>query len=105
MLRGAGAPAVASPPVTRVMRKIEVYSSDYCAFCWSLRRLLDEKGVDYTVISVDEHPEKRAEAIRRGGDGTVPQVFVDGQPAGGLDDIHILDLAGRLDPLLGLSPD
>lgn len=91
-------------PVSKMvtsMPKVEVYASDYCAFCWGARRLLDEKGVDYTVYSVDEDPEKRTEMKHRGGGGTVPQIFIDGQPIGGCDDIHVLDIAGRLDALLG----
>ena len=36
------------------------------------------------------------------GATTVPQILIDGQPVGGCDDIHALDRAGRLDPLLGL---
>jgi glutaredoxin 3 len=31
---------------------------------------------------------------------TVPQIFIDGQPMGGFDDLNRLDLNGMLDPLL-----
>jgi glutaredoxin 3 len=37
---------------------------------------------------------------RAGGRTTVPQIFIDGRHVGGCDDIHALDAAGRLDPLL-----
>jgi glutaredoxin 3 len=30
----------------------------------------------------------------------VPQIFIDGRHVGGCDDIHALDAAGGLDPLL-----
>ena len=32
----------------------------------------------------------------------VPQILIAGQAVGGCDDIHALDRAGKLDPLLGL---
>jgi glutaredoxin 3 len=37
---------------------------------------------------------------RAQGRRTVPQIFVDGRGLGGSDDLHALDRAGRLDPLL-----
>ena len=51
-----------------------------------------------------EAPERRAEMMQRAmGRRTVPQIFIDGKPVGGSDDIHALDRAGKLDPMLGLS--
>jgi glutaredoxin 3 len=47
--------------------------------------------------------KKRTEmAERKPGARTVPQVFIDDVAYGGCDDIHALDDAGKLDPLLGL---
>ena len=36
------------------------------------------------------------------GDGrrSVPQIFIDDQHIGGCDDLHAIDRAGKLDPLL-----
>ena len=34
------------------------------------------------------------------GRTTFPQIFINGQHVGGCDDIHALDRAGKLDPLL-----
>ena len=39
-------------------------------------------------------------AVRAGGRRTVPQIFIGGVHVGGCDDIHALDAAGKLDPLL-----
>jgi glutaredoxin 3 len=38
--------------------------------------------------------------MARGGGDTVPQIFIAGRPVGGSDELHALDAAGRLDPLL-----
>jgi glutaredoxin 3 len=37
---------------------------------------------------------------RAAGRRTVPQIFIDGAHIGGCDDLHALDHAGGLDPLL-----
>ena len=64
------------------------------------RRLLNKKGIDYTEIQVDKHPEKRAEMTQRSGRHTVPQIFIGETSIGGYDDMAALDRAGKLDPLL-----
>jgi glutaredoxin 3 len=42
---------------------------------------------------------------RSEGRRTVPQIFVDGRGLGGSDDLHALDRAGSLDPLLRSEAD
>ena len=39
-------------------------------------------------------------AVKAGGRWTVPQIFIGDRHVGGSDDIHALDAAGKLDPLL-----
>lgn len=85
------------------MPKIEVYASMWCGYCARAKALLARKGVAYTEYDVDADPARRREMMDRGGGYTVPQIFVDGRPVGGCDDIHALDAEGRLDPLLGLG--
>ena len=41
--------------------------------------------------------------VERSGRRTVPQIFIDGDPIGGFDDLAALDAAGQLDPLLGIA--
>ncbi|WP_261405714.1 glutaredoxin 3 [Chenggangzhangella methanolivorans] len=63
--------------------------------------LLRRKGVAFEEIDVGREPERRPEMIERaGGRMTVPQIFIDGAHVGGCDDLHALDRAGGLDPLL-----
>lgn len=85
------------------MARVEIYITRWCPYCFAARSLLDRKGVEYEVIDVGEAPERRAEMTQRAmGRRTVPQVFIDGKPVGGSDDIHALDRAGKLDAMLGL---
>jgi len=85
------------------MPNIVVYLTPLCPYCYRARRLLDEKGVEYTVINVagdDGLWEKMTERSRR---YTVPQIFIDDLPIGGFDDMAALDADGKLDGLLGLA--
>ena len=38
------------------------------------------------------------------GRTSVPQIFINGDPVGGSDDLHTLDRAGKLDALLAADP-
>lgn len=83
------------------MAKIELYSGFLCGYCFAAKRLLRRKGVSFDEIKVGFRPARRAEMMERaGGSHTVPQIFIDGKHIGGCDDLHALDAAGRLDPLL-----
>jgi glutaredoxin 3 len=81
-------------------QRIEMYATSWCPYCERARALLRAKGAAFEEISIEEHPERRDEMIRRSGRRSVPQVFIDGQHIGGSDDLHALDAAGGLDPLL-----
>lgn len=83
------------------MPSITIYTRSDCPYCHMAKDLLRRKGVAFDEIDVGREPERRAEMIERaGGRMTVPQIFIDGRHVGGCDDLHALDRAGRLDPLL-----
>ncbi|PID62117.1 MAG: glutaredoxin [Gammaproteobacteria bacterium] len=76
-----------------------VYSSVICGFCRAARRLLDQKGWDYTVLGVDGNAGRRREMMDLSGGHTVPQIFFGQHHIGGFDDIAALEAAGELDAL------
>jgi len=82
------------------MQKVIFYGTKLCPYCMMARRLLNKKGVDFTEIRVDKHPEIRTEMIKRSGRRTVPQIFIGETSIGGYDDMVALDRAGKLDALL-----
>ena len=83
------------------MKTVEIYTSPACGYCSAAKRLLVRKGAAYTEFDVSRDASLRSEMTRRSGGGyTVPQIFIGGQHVGGCDDLHALDHAGRLDPLL-----
>jgi glutaredoxin 3 len=84
------------------MPQIVIYTTSTCPYCRAAKQLLDLKKIAYQEIPVDGDPQKRAEMSRLAeGRSTVPQIFIDGQPIGGCDDLYALESAGELDRLLG----
>lgn len=83
------------------MASVVIYTRQYCGYCSAAKALLEKKGVDYVEHDATGKPELRAEMIDKSrGRTTFPQIFINGQHVGGCDDIHALDRAGKLDPLL-----
>ena len=79
---------------------IVIYSASWCPYCARALALLKSKDVQVTVIDVDAQPDKRAEMQSRTGRRTVPQISIGDRHIGGCADLHELDRAGGLDPLL-----
>ncbi len=78
-----------------------MYATEVCPYCRRAEALLRVKGAVIDKIRVDLEPARRAEMMARsGGRRTVPQIFIDGRHVGGCDDLHDLDRAGDLGPLL-----
>jgi glutaredoxin 3 len=87
--------------VETAMPDIVMYSKPTCPYCHAAKDLLVRKGVTFEDVDISRFPERRAEMIQRAsGRTTVPQIFIGGRHVGGCDDLHALDRAGGLDPLL-----
>jgi glutaredoxin 3 len=83
------------------MPKIEIYTTRYCPYCNTAKALLQRKAVAYEEINLSQDFGRRDEMIERAnGRMTVPQIFINGFHVGGSDDLHALERAGKLDPLL-----
>ena len=83
------------------MKTGEIYTTPICGYYMRAKRLLDQKGGAFTEMEVMGNLEKRAEMVQRSGGGrTVPQIFIDGSPIGGCDELHALERTGKLDPML-----
>ncbi|MEA5159357.1 glutaredoxin 3 [Cereibacter johrii] len=83
------------------MKSVEIYTTPTCGYCQAAKSLLRRKGVSYTETDVSSDPSLRAAMTQRAhGRRTVPQIFIGGQHVGGCDDLHALEDAGKLDPML-----
>ncbi|MFM1841413.1 MAG: glutaredoxin 3 [Cyanobacteriota bacterium] len=81
--------------------KVEIYTWSTCPFCLRALALLRQKGVDFQEYCIDgDQAARELMAERANGRRSLPQIFIDDQPIGGCDDLHALDRAGELDPLL-----
>lgn len=82
-------------------QRVTFYCTATCPYCIRAEQLLRERGVaDLDKIRVDLEPRRRQEMIERSGRHTVPQIFIGATHVGGCDDLHALDAAGGLEPLL-----
>jgi glutaredoxin 3 len=83
---------------------VKVYTTDYCPYCDRAKALLTRRGIPFEEIDVSDDDQKRAWLVKAtGGRRTVPQIFIDGQPVGGSDEIHELDRRGELVKLAKIS--
>lgn len=83
------------------MAQVIIYTRQFCGYCASAKALLAEKGVDFVEHDATGRPEIRSEMIEKAhGRNTFPQIFINGDHVGGCDDLHALDRAGKLDPML-----
>lgn len=84
--------------------RVLMYLTASCPYCQAAERLLAAKGVrDIEKVRVDLDPARREEMMQKSGRRTVPQIWIRGRHVGGCDDLHALEDAGGLDPLLGAA--
>ncbi len=85
-------------------KNVEIYCSQFCGYCHRAKMLLENKGIEYNEISVDNNMDKRQEMVNRSaGVTSVPQIFIEDEHVGGCDDLYALETQGLLDEKLGLT--
>ena len=82
--------------VALLMSRIVVYSTRWCGYCIRAKALLDDKGIPYEEVLLDEEPEFRKRLFELTGGWTVPQVVIDGEPVGGFAELWRLERSGAL---------
>ena len=82
---------------------VKIYTRQWCGYCAAAEHLLTDKGVAFENIDCTGDQEKRRWLVEVTGRTTVPQIFIDGRPIGGYDDMRALDRRGELDALLAGS--
>ena len=81
------------------MARIRMYSTTWCGYCVRAKTLLEQRGLEYEEIVMDDDPAFRQKMLDMTGRWTVPQIFIDDQPIGGYTELWALDRAGKLDDL------
>ncbi len=82
------------------MAKVLMYTTPQCPFCVGAKALLRRKGVPFEEIDVGTDATLREKMIKESGRRTAPQVFINGVPIGGFEELRALDQDGQLDRLL-----
>lgn len=80
------------------MKKVTIYTTQYCGFCRRAKALLSKRGIPFEEIDVDGDDEKREWLVGATGQHTVPQIFFDQESIGGCSDLEDLDRRGTLMP-------
>ncbi|MBA2568504.1 MAG: glutaredoxin [Actinobacteria bacterium] len=78
------------------MARIVMYTTRWCGYCVRAKTLLNERGLTYEEISLDEEPRFRQRLFDLTGGWTVPQILIDDQPIGGYVELWRLDKDGKL---------
>ena len=86
------------------MSSVKVYTTDYCGYCVSAKKLLERRGITYEEINLARDADSRAELSSITGMFTFPQIVVEGQPIGGFSELLAADREGRLNELLAALP-
>jgi glutaredoxin 3 len=82
------------------MANVTVYTTDQCARCVTAKALLTKRGIGYEEINLAKNPDGRAELSERTGMITFPQIVIDGETIGGLDELVVADRQGQLKGLI-----
>ncbi len=73
------------------MKKVEIYTLDYCPYCQKAKIFLDEHKVQYTQIPCDDTEEQKRKELTEKYNlpclATFPQIIIDGVNIGGYSDL------------------
>lgn len=75
---------------------VVLFSTESCTYCVHARSLLSKRGVDFEEVDLSEHPELQAQLAEVTGLESYPQIVVDGEPLGGLNELRAADHSGVL---------
>ncbi len=74
------------------MPEVKIYSTPTCAYCITLKKYLEEKGIDFKEIDVSEDKEAADRMIEKTGQMGVPVTEIDGEIIVGFDREKINEL-------------
>ncbi len=76
--------------------RVILFSTDSCNFCEHAKSLLSKRGVAFEEVNLAEHPELQTELAGVTGLTSFPQIIVDGETLGGLNELRGADKSGTL---------
>ena len=83
------------------MKKIIVYTMNYCPYCEAAKKLLKSKGWDFQEVLLEEDDDAGWKKLeKQTGYKTMPQIFFGDKFIGGYSDMTTLDKQGKLEELV-----
>ncbi len=76
--------------------RVVLFSTNSCAFCVHAKSLLWKRGVAFEEVNLAQHPELQAELVAVTWRTSFPQIIVDGETLGGLNELRSADKSGTL---------
>ncbi|HEV2786704.1 MAG TPA: glutaredoxin [Solirubrobacteraceae bacterium] len=76
--------------------RVVLFSTDSCTYCEHAKSLLSKRGVPFEEVNLSDHPELQAELAEVTGLESFPQIVVNGEPVGGLNELRAADRDGVL---------
>lgn len=76
--------------------RVIIFTTDSCTFCVHAKSLLGKRGVVFEEVSLAAHPELQHELAGVTGLTSFPQIIVDGEILGGLNELRAADKDGTL---------
>ena len=75
---------------------IKIYSTSWWGPCKAAKQLLDDKGLSYEEINIEETGISRDDLVKLTGGYTVPQIIINDKSIGGLNQLLELNQEGKL---------
>ena len=83
------------------MKKITIYTGQFCSYCDAAKRLLSRNNANYKEIDIAKVGGAMDEMIKKAnGKKTIPQIFFDEMHIGGYDEVRALEKENKLKELL-----
>lgn len=85
------------------MANVVLYTKSYCPYSQECKKMLHDKGVDFSEMQIDHDPLLVQEMeIKSGGRTDTPQVFINDHHIGSFDDLKALNDRDQLDEMLNV---
>ena len=75
---------------------IKIYPTNWWGPCKAAKELLNDKGLSYQEINIEEIGISREDLIKLTGGYTVPQIIINDKAIGGFNQLLILNQEGKL---------
>lgn len=86
-----------STTTTSTAVPVTLYTTAYCGYCTSAKRLLGRLGIAYEEVDLSNNPGLRMRlSDENDGYRTVPMIYLEGEFIGGFDELAALERKGKL---------